>query len=111
MSVLVAGVTRLCVGTLCRVTAAAGKIPRAPATAADPERPGAESAGPLRASGADSGARVPVWCAPVCGAPPLAGYASPARSSASVPARSDARRSSRVKPAGASVRVVTPAAA
>ncbi|GAB2912817.1 hypothetical protein GCM10027075_10430 [Streptomyces heilongjiangensis] len=38
-------------------------------------------------------------------------YASPARSRASVPARSEAIRSSSVKPAGASVRVVTPAAA
>src|SRR5690606_18937355 len=37
--------------------------------------------------------------------------ARPARSRASVPARSDARRSSRVNPAGARVRVVTPAAA
>lgn len=37
--------------------------------------------------------------------------ARPARSSASAPPRRAARRSSRVKPAGASVRVVTPAAA
>ncbi|GAA3307575.1 hypothetical protein GCM10020295_66900 [Streptomyces cinereospinus] len=38
-------------------------------------------------------------------------YASPARSSASEPARSDASRSSSVKPAGASDSVVTPACA
>lgn len=38
-------------------------------------------------------------------------YASPARSRASLPARRDASRSSSVKPAGARLRVVTPAAA
>lgn len=38
-------------------------------------------------------------------------YARPARSSASEPARSEAIRSSSVKPAGDSVSVVTPAAA
>ncbi|GAA4328841.1 hypothetical protein GCM10023086_57740 [Streptomyces venetus] len=42
---------------------------------------------------------------------PLKPQASPARSSASVPARREASRSSRVKPAGARDRVVTPAAA
>lgn len=100
MSVLVAGVTRARIAALCCLTAAAGKIPRAPATAAGPTGPA------LRAPG-------------VCRRPdeiryepagPMS-YARPARSSASVPARSEARRSSRVKPAGASVSVVTPAAA
>lgn len=38
-------------------------------------------------------------------------YASPARSSASLPARREASRSSSVKPAGDRLRVVTPASA
>ncbi|GAA0378615.1 hypothetical protein GCM10010319_66460 [Streptomyces blastmyceticus] len=42
---------------------------------------------------------------------PPRGYASPARSRAVTPARRLAIRSSRVKPAGASDRVVTPASA
>ncbi|GHC78980.1 hypothetical protein GCM10010349_60540 [Streptomyces flavofungini] len=42
---------------------------------------------------------------------PVRRYATPARSRASVPARSEASRSSSVNPAGASVSVVTPAAA
>ncbi len=68
------------VDALFRVTAVAGKTPRAPTTAAELRRR-------------------------------VARQASPARSRASVPARSEASRSSRVKPAGARVSVVTPAAA
>ncbi|GGZ07200.1 hypothetical protein GCM10010365_27860 [Streptomyces poonensis] len=67
------------------MTAVAGKTPRAPTTAADaPMHPRRFFA-------------------------PLLRYASPARSRASAPARSEAIRSSSVKPAGASVSVVTPA--
>ncbi|GGN55305.1 hypothetical protein GCM10012285_48960 [Streptomyces kronopolitis] len=72
-----------------------GEDPRAPTTAAT-GRGHRDGTGPT-APGAPDDSVLP--------------YASPARSRASVPARSDASRSSRAKPAGASVRVVTPAAA
>lgn len=82
-----------------------GEDPRAPTTAAAyvrsgvlaPDRDGTGPPGPDEPDGAPDDSVLP--------------YASPARSRASVPARSDASRSSRAKPAGASVSVVTPAAA
>ncbi|GHJ95338.1 hypothetical protein SNE510_48570 [Streptomyces sp. NE5-10] len=100
-------------GALKGVTAVAGKTPEPPPrpqafpaptatpAARDPEGPavpGRPAPGSVRRSPAPR--RFPV-----------VGYARPARSRASTPARRAVRRSSRVKPAGARVSVVTPASA
>lgn len=83
------GVTPRAPDALLAVSAVAGKTPRAPTTAAGPFFRPPDPSGGSRGTG----------------------QATPAISRASVPARRAAIRSSRVKPAGASVRVVTPASA